>query len=256
MASVASDLKAAFKSPSPYLAWAGLTVFLALSGPFGTASRLPILPRVGYFAVPVAIGIVWGVGLRVIVQSRFSHLSYWTASLVVVCLSALVLAWPMREYAYFMAGAEVRKPHDLPIMAALIVSSGIAIAALRRVLSHDGQAAVTAANDAVADTQSPRLFERLPPDLRGDLVRISGRDHYIDVITSAGQGTLLMRLSDALSELRGIDGLRVHRSHWVAARAVVGSEKTGDRRYLILSDGSKVPISRNYLADVETRGLI
>ena len=39
-------------------------------------------------------------------------------------------------------------------------------------------------------------------------------DHYVEAFTTAGSTLVLMRFADAVSELEGADGLRVHRSYW------------------------------------------
>ncbi|MEM6374550.1 MAG: hypothetical protein AAF727_17510, partial [Pseudomonadota bacterium] len=47
----------------------------------------------------------------------------------------------------------------------------------------------------------PRLLNRLPAEQRGALIRISVRDHYVDIVTVQGVTSLLMRFSDAMAEL-------------------------------------------------------
>lgn len=47
-------------------------------------------------------------------------------------------------------------------------------------------------------TQTPPLFERLPPKFRdADLYAINSEDHYVRIHSSAGEHMILMRLSDA-----------------------------------------------------------
>ncbi len=40
--------------------------------------------------------------------------------------------------------------------------------------------------------------------------------------TDRGSDLILMRLSDALTELKGLEGAQTHRSWWVAAEQLVG----------------------------------
>jgi len=62
---------------------------------------------------------------------------------------------------------------------------------------------------------------------------------------------ILMRLSDAIDLLDGIEGVQTHRSHW-AARAHASSLSRVDRRHqLALKDGRSVPVSNSYRANVE-----
>jgi len=101
-----------------------------------------------------------------------------------------------------------------------------------------------------------RLLQRLVPELRGDLVLISVRDHYVDVRTTRGQASLLLRFSDAMAEAGDVDGTQVHRSHWVAWDAVEGVNRAGGKVYLSLRNGGPVPVSRNHRAKLQDRGLI
>lgn len=58
-------------------------------------------------------------------------------------------------------------------------------------------------------------------------------------------------MADALAELCDSEGMRVHRSWWVAERAVEGEEK-GEK--LVLVNGMKVPVSRSYRMQARDRG--
>ena len=44
--------------------------------------------------------------------------------------------------------------------------------------------------------------------------------NYVEVWTERGTHLVLMRLSDAIRETAGENGLQIHRSHWVALGAV------------------------------------
>lgn len=92
-----------------------------------------------------------------------------------------------------------------------------------------------------------RFLERLPLKLRGaELWAISSEDHYLRLRTSKGEALILMRISDALTELAGLDGLQVHRCWWVARGAVVAVRRGGGKAILTLKDGAEVPVSRRF----------
>ncbi len=97
--------------------------------------------------------------------------------------------------------------------------------------------------------------QRLPYEKRGALVRLEAQDHYLKVVTQAGEALILQRLSDALTELSGFDGLRVHRSHWIARDQVQKVSRREGKVILTLTDGAEVPVSRTYRAAVEEAGL-
>jgi hypothetical protein len=91
------------------------------------------------------------------------------------------------------------------------------------------------------------LAEKLPPrHARATLIAIEAEDHYLRVHTTAGEALVYMRFADALDRLAADDGLRVHRSWWVACGAVETVVWRQGRGELSLSNGTKVPVSRTY----------
>jgi hypothetical protein len=94
----------------------------------------------------------------------------------------------------------------------------------------------------------PRFLGRLPARLRGaSLYAVEAEDHYLRLHTSRGSDLILMRLSDAIAELEGLEGARTHRSWWVARDAVQGAERREARISLRLPDGLTAPVSRTYV---------
>lgn len=94
---------------------------------------------------------------------------------------------------------------------------------------------------------APRLTDRLPGRLRGaELHAIEAEDHYLRLHTAAGSALILMRLTDAMAELGGIEGARTHRSWWVARDAVVDAARGRGRAVLRLKNGVSAPVSRTY----------
>lgn len=89
-----------------------------------------------------------------------------------------------------------------------------------------------------------RLVARLSPRLGSDVLALQGEDHYVRVHTALGSELVLMRLGDAIQELDGLEGERVHRSWWVARQAVGEARMDGRRACLILTNGLQVQASR------------
>jgi hypothetical protein len=108
-----------------------------------------------------------------------------------------------------------------------------------------------------ASATPPKFLERLPLKLRGGEVwAVEAEDHYLRLHTSKGQDLILMRLSDAVAELEGIEGAQVHRSWWVARDAIADARRGDGRATLTLKDGSQVPVSRTYAAMLRDRNWI
>jgi len=93
----------------------------------------------------------------------------------------------------------------------------------------------------------PRFLKRLPMKLRGaNIHAVQAEDHYLRVHTDRGSDLILMRLSQAVEELNGLEGARTHRSWWVARDTVRSVERGNGRATLTLENGLKIPVSRRY----------
>lgn len=102
---------------------------------------------------------------------------------------------------------------------------------------------------AEADEQAPplpRFFERLQrlQDLAPrELLAVEAADHYIQVHTSRGKELVHYRFGDAVAELEAWDGLRIHRSAWVAGHGVKRLDESGRSLAAILVTGDRLPVS-------------
>jgi DNA-binding LytR/AlgR family response regulator len=81
-------------------------------------------------------------------------------------------------------------------------------------------------------------------------------DHYVRIHRASGSTLELMPLKDAIERYGQGGGIQVHRSWWVAASAVTASERDARNWRLQLSNGVRVPVARNRIAEVRARGWI
>jgi DNA-binding LytR/AlgR family response regulator len=79
-------------------------------------------------------------------------------------------------------------------------------------------------------------------------------DHYVRVHHAAGSELVLMTMRQARHSLGAVRGLQVHRSWWVAERAVEEVLAEGRNLRLRLSNGLLVPVSRSAVAPVRAAG--
>ena len=94
---------------------------------------------------------------------------------------------------------------------------------------------------------------KVPLRLGRDLVHLKMQDHYVEVVTTAGQCMVLRRFADALTCLPAALGNQVHRSHWVAWGHVNNSFIRAGRQFLLLDNGVEVPVSRRFKKVVRER---
>ena len=64
-----------------------------------------------------------------------------------------------------------------------------------------------------------------------------------------------MRLADAIREAEPVEGLQIHRSHWVAIAAVARAVRRDGKLFLELTNGLRLPVSRGAQPAVKAAGL-
>jgi hypothetical protein len=223
-------------------------VFLAIAGAFGTGDA-PLSVRFAYWLPVMLLGWGWGVTIaRFFFRSGRIGERLWLR----VAVSSLVMAAPISavvivvgRLAFGRNYAAAPWPELLGyVMVVCVVMMLINIAVDRQ--------AITKASD-----KPPKFLERLPLKLRGaEVWAVEAEDHYLRLHTSKGQDLILMRLSDAIAELDGIEGAQVHRSWWIARDAITGAERGDGRATLTLKDGALAPVSRTYARVLRERGWI
>ncbi len=83
---------------------------------------------------------------------------------------------------------------------------------------------------------------------------LRGEDHYVRVVGEAREELILMRLRDAIERLGDADGLRVHRSWWVAKDAVISVRRDGRTAVITLAGGHEVPVARDMMPHLRAAG--
>lgn len=98
------------------------------------------------------------------------------------------------------------------------------------------------------------LVNRLPENVRGDVLVISSMDHYLRVTTDKGSGIVHGRFTDAIAEMPDGQGWQVHRSHWVHRAAIRCVVTHGQRFRIELTNGSVIPASPRYIEVLRRAG--
>lgn len=227
----------------------GVGLMLGVSGPFETGEVMRFLPRIAYWVCIVASTYVIGGTITLSLRPRLKHHPLWfRAGLIGLAVGCGInifvqtvnfLIWPI------MVGEQLKGP----------VTLALSILVVCLVISTVFELVGQKDRPGIKNTLPP-LLDRLPPGKRGALVALSVEDHYTRVRTTKGEELLLLRLSDAIRETAPVDGLQVHRSHWVASEQVASARRDGDRTFLILRDGKEVPVSRANVPAAREAGLL
>ena len=237
---------------------ASLVGLFAIIGPFGTYDTIGHLGRAGYWAL--ALGANWLVcGSLMMMMGRTLGAATWSRrALLIACVSALAAlpgtgvvytAELLFRPGYIDAGLLPTIYLNVAVLMFAVSTLVVAVGAKRASAPTKVPAADTGGTDGAA------FLRRLPEKVGRDLVCLKMADHYVEAFTTAGSTLILMRFADAVEELQGADGLRVHRSHWVVRRHVVKASRRNGRTVLHMTGGHEIPVSRGYLADVTAAGL-
>lgn len=231
---------------------AAAALVLTISGAFDTADE-PFQKRLIYWLVVMAAGSLWGqMCQRVLARWMGLDERPW---LHILALTVAV-AVPMSLFVWAATGlffqGEMYPLSELLLLIVPVVTITAAVCALIVFIGR----ATPVQTHAHANTAKPAPFlERLPARLRGSrLIAVEAEDHYLRVHTDRGSDLILMRLSDALTELDGLEGSQTHRSWWVARDAVQGARRGDGRATLALDGGLTAPVSRRYARALREAG--
>lgn len=235
-------LPASFLRPS----WAGVAIlcglagFLTFTGVYDAVIGMPFWLGWCYWMFTLVVGCLVGYAV-IIVSTRISmhyFLNYGAATLASTAAVTSVIAtlqifvghpvpWPFMPYLF----------GQVLVISILIFALGL--------LSE--RATRKSGSEVTGRDPVKHFLEHLPMKYRdAELYAISSEGHYLRVHTSKGEEMILMRLSDAVHDLKNADGLRTHRSWWVAGSAISDVKKDKGRMALTLKSGVLVPVSRTY----------
>ncbi|BCH28021.1 LytTR family DNA-binding domain-containing protein [Mesorhizobium sp. L-8-3] len=251
-----------------------VSIVLGVAGPFDTYEHLALAPRLAYwFATALATFLAGYLSIGLLFHFLLGDVGNRP---VRIALAGLTAGLPVTAIVVLLNKAIFHEPTTATgdILTLYVNCSLIAgaVTVLFGLIDNGQPAASTASapaissptvplseepspGSAVAAKARPKLLDRLPPHLRGDVTYLSMQDHYVDVHTEKGSTLVLMRLADAIAELEGVPGLQIHRSHWVALDAVAGSLSRDGRLFLRMSDETLLPVSRSWLEAVRAAGL-
>ena len=193
------------------------------------------------------IGIAAG---RWVVPDTWYRSHLWAAVLLVAVLVTVPIFVTVLMWVVFLWHVPLTWPlvgQVAPrVFVNTLVVTGVAFLLRRR---------PTQTHAAAPDAPAPKFLARLPARLASaEVYAVEAEDHYLRLHTSKGQDLILMRMADAIEELKGLEGAQTHRSWWVARAAVAHAERQDGRAVLTLKDGAEVPVSRGFAKALRSAG--
>lgn len=259
-----------------WIVLAAIVVLFTAIGPFGTDRLMGVLPRFGFWLVNMIIGTWIAIIFVVFAEVYLDRLiarpfpRMFLGSLLscpVIGLSTMFVVYSWRGPEPSWARYLENTAQSLPIA---IVFTLIFWASMR----HEQRGSLETPGAALQNSttplpapaeiaaplteqrpapEPPPMLSRLKPENRAPILRLSAEDHYTLTVTSRGRELILIRFSDALSEIGDTVGTQIHRSHWIA-RAAFDALVTREGKLLArLKDGTELPVSRSYAGEVKAK---
>ena len=220
-------------------------------GPFGTYLMFDTVERTVFWGCIVGWGLLIIAVSMCIADTYMPYLTYKQEELGRLVIMPPIVVLPM----YPVVEAYIA-PLPIPVgpweaVLACYLLGGI-ITCARFAIATDG-------NEPIEEAElepAARLAKRLPEGTAGPILRLSGKNRFVEVVTPCGRHDVRMRLADAVEEMGGVEGFFTHRSHWVAREAIQNVERKGGKHYVVSADEKRIPVSRGKLPELDQAGLI
>ena len=236
------------------LSFAGvLGLLLGIVGPFGSYLNGDVLTRIADWVGMTLVGtVIAGIVVPLAVRTG---VRLGLPRAFVVAVGLLLAAVPISVVSAFVARSiwpwqtAALRPLDwygqTLLVELCVVTLWLLVESARKQRSTAGRIA------PVRDEAEPGAPLSADP-----VLCLQMEDHYVRVHRASGSTLELMTLADAIARYGATDGLQVHRSWWVSAGSVTEGERDARNWRLRLVNGLLVPIARNRILDVRTRGWI
>ena len=229
-------------SPINLFVTASAIIFLTFAGPFGTFETMSYFQRFSYWSIVVLAGVLVVTFLKIAIEMRLSHLSHSLRSLILAASMAIILSPIVHGISIAMTSA-YREVSPLWTVAVVVFFVSLFIYQLHIIIMKL----------EIGPKPVPRFSQRIGASGDCTVYHVAVDDHYLNIRAENGEHRLLMRFSDALTELEELGGMQVHRSHWVSECSIRHVRKENSKMHLELVDGSVVPVSRAYQDEVHAR---
>jgi hypothetical protein len=237
------------------LRWIGIAVvaggILAALGPFGSYANEGPLQRTGYWIASVLLALMlYGTGFRIVTRfARQGSLKWWLALIGVTLLLSVPEAFATRAAAFWLWPELRQLGPSWPLWLTQTITIGL-VAMVGAALFVRRSAPGASADPVSAPFQAPTTAP-----LGRDVLALQMEDHYVRVHRPTGSELILMPLARAIEGME-TEGLRTHRSWWVASHAVRKVEGNARSMRLHLSNGTIAPVARSAVTHLKAAGWI
>jgi hypothetical protein len=223
-------------------------------GPFGSY-EMPLLSRLIYWVILI------GAGHFIYSQSdKFckwyfdkKHFNTILTFILSTLIGAIFLTFFVEFVTHFFMNNQLTFPQNFILFYPKVFVLSLTLNVISYLLDQAKSQSSLTQNETM---KTNNFIKRLPLKLGNDLICFSMEDHYLQVYTEKGNHMMLLRMKDALVELKDYKGLQVHRSWWVAIDAVTDVKKQARKTILVMKNNIEVPVSQKYLTIIKEAGLV
>ena len=241
--------------------WIGLTVavggLLAVLGPFGSYMNGGPGRLLCYWIGATLLGLLlYGSAYRIVSITTPPRSRKWLMALIGATLLASVPEALATRVAAFWLWPDLARFH-LPLPVWFVQTTTIGLIAMAGVSIVPRSSKSVPEDDHVPSSAVEKIATAatVAMPLGGDVLALQMEDHYVRVHRLAGSELILMPLSRAIEYVHA-EGLRTHRSWWVASHAVAAVEGNARSMRLVLSNGVVAPVARSAVTHLTAAGWI
>lgn len=227
--------------------------FLGLLGPFGSYLNGPAWQRVVFQVGCFWAGILmFGTLIRLLDRMRLRPAAFWAALMGGVAVIDAPFSFVVSRFAHLLWPYLTRLPPPGEwYLQALITSVPVVVGFVFLIRWRERKRRLAAEAGG-----EPPSREGLLGAPASQVLCLQMEDHYVRVHTAGGSRLVLATLGQAMAALGGCEGLQVHRSWWVARKAVARAVADGRNLKLELVNGVTAPVARASVAAVRAAGWI
>jgi hypothetical protein len=222
-------------------------------GPYGTGA-MPDGPRHLYWLSCIVGGGAIGIAIDEALGRRLK--AFWPRlTATSLAMTPLVTLWVIAT-GRALVGRAQRTP-DVPTLLWQVLVISVVVMGFRALAWRERPAVVeTRVVVAPPLPEAEAAFRRrLSAKRRGArLIAVEAYDHYLRVHTDAGPELVTLRFADAMRELAGAHGYRIHRSWWVAADAIEAVRWRRGAGEARLAGDLVAPVSRTHAPILKAAG--
>ena len=229
----------------------GCGAFLGVIGPFGSYFNGPVWQRAGFQVACFWAGLaMFGTLIRVLMRLRLNGWRFWAVLVAGVAVLDAPLSWLSSHLAHTIWPDLTHLPPPREwYFQALVTSIPVVVGFAFLILDRRRRRRLAREADA-----APPSREGLLGAPAGQVLCLQMEDHYVRVHSAGNSRLVLATLNQAMAALDNADGLQVHRSWWVARKAVVRAVAEGRNLRLQLVNGISAPVAQSAVAMVREAG--